>query len=238
MTITTPITTQIEQAVQAIPGWSPLDQLMALFTLAYSSTSLEGDILELGSWCGRSAVALGMATKKTGRGKVHCIDLFPEMNDWYQNADGTYSFAVILNGKKYKAYADQTVWAEPFLRDIQPMYKQFGSTLDAFKSAIRANQLCDFVTPYRMDLADFSAQAPQNLKLSMAFIDGDHSFEAVSRDIGFIEQFLLRVGWICFDDSFSSYDGVYQAIQQHIIGSGRYKNAQQLTRKFFVAQRC
>ncbi|MEY4592782.1 MAG: hypothetical protein RIR18_1677, partial [Pseudomonadota bacterium] len=75
--ITIPIFTQIEEAVKSIPGWSPLDQLMALFTLAYSSSHLPGDILELGSWCGRSAVALGMAAKLTGIGKVHCVDLFP-----------------------------------------------------------------------------------------------------------------------------------------------------------------
>ena len=81
----------------------------------------------------------------------------------YKLTESGMAYRIRRNGKKYEAYADQTVWAEPFLRDIQPMYKQFGSTLDAFKSAIRANQLCDFVTPYRMDLADFSAQAPQNL---------------------------------------------------------------------------
>jgi predicted O-methyltransferase YrrM len=72
--ITQPISTQIEEAVKDIPGWSPPDQLMALFTLAYSSSHLPGDILELGSWCGRSAVALGLAVKLTRKGKVHCVD--------------------------------------------------------------------------------------------------------------------------------------------------------------------
>ena len=47
MTATIPMTTQIEQAVENIPGWSPLDQLLTLFTLAYSSANLPGDILEL-----------------------------------------------------------------------------------------------------------------------------------------------------------------------------------------------
>lgn len=237
MIITTPITVQIEQAVQGIPGWSPLDQLMTLFTLAYSSSSLEGDILELGSWCGRSAVALGMAAKLTGRGRVHCIDLFPEMNDWYQNADGTYSFAVVIDDKRYEAYADQTVWAEPFLRDIKPMYERFGNTLDAFNISINANNLNGYVTPYRTNLEGFSKMAPKNLALRMAFIDGDHDFRAVCDDIRNIDKYLLPGGWICFDDAFTNYAGVSRAISEQIIANPRYNRCQQMTRKLFVAQK-
>jgi hypothetical protein len=235
--ITQPIATQIEVAVKDIPGWSPLDQLMALFTLAFSSTHLSGDILELGSWCGRSAVALGLAAKLTGKGYIHCVDLFPEKNDWYENADGTYSFAVEIDGKKYGAYRDQTVWAEPFLRDIKPMYERFNGTLEAFNLAMLANNLNGQVIPYRGDLEGFSKMAPDDFALRLAFIDGDHSYMAVAKDIETVERFLVRDGWICFDDAFSSYDGVNEAIQEHIVDSGKYKNYQQMTRKFFAAQR-
>jgi len=235
--ITLPIATQIEDAVKNIPGWSPLDQLMALFTLAFSGTHLSGDILELGSWCGRSAVALGLAAKLTGKGKVHCVDLFPEKNDWYENADGTYSFAVDIGGKKYGAYGEQTVWAEPFLRDIKPMYERFNGTLEAFNLAMLANDMKDWVFPYRADLDGFSKMVPDDFALRLAFIDGDHSCAAVAKDIEIVERFLVPDGWICFDDAFSSYDGVDEAIQKHIVDSGKYKNYQQMTRKCFVAQR-
>lgn len=236
--ITQPISTQIEEAVKDIPGWSPLDQLMALFTLAYSSSHLPGDILELGSWCGRSAVALGLAAKLSGKGKVHCVDLFPEKNDWYQNADGTYSFAVEIDGKRYVAYGDQTVWAEPFLRDIKPIYERFNGTLEAFNLAMSANNLNGHVLAHRADLEGFSKKVESDFALRLAFIDGDHSYTAVAKDIEIVERYLLSDGWICFDDAFSSYDGVNEAIQRHIIASGKYKNCQQMTRKCFVAQRC
>lgn len=234
--ITLPIVTQLEEAVKDIPGWSPLDQLMALFTLAYSSSHLPGDIIELGSWCGRSAVALGMAAKLSGKGKLHCVDLFPEKNDWYQNADGTFSFAVTIDGRKVGAYGEQTVWAEPYIRDIAPVYERFSGTMAAFNSAMEANHLTDWVNASKGDLAKFAAEAPPDLALRMAFIDGDHSYAAVADDIAIVEKFLLPGGWICFDDAFSSYDGVNEAIQKHIIDSGRYRCCQQLTRKFFVAQ--
>lgn len=232
-----PIASQIEEAVEGIPGWSPLDQLLTLFTLAYASADLSGDILELGSWCGRSAVALGMAAKLSGKGKVHCIDLFPEKKDWYLNEDGTYSLSVMLDGKMYGAYQDQTVWADPYHKDIAPIYERYGGTLEAFTLAMQANSLTDVVLPYRTDLEGFLRDAPNDLSLRMAFIDGDHSYEAVAKDIKIVESLLLPDGWICFDDAFSSYEGVNAAIRKHVIESGRYKRSQQMTRKCFIAQR-
>jgi hypothetical protein len=236
--VTQPIAGQIDTAVSSIPGWSPIDQLLTLFTLTFASAPLGGDVLELGSWCGRSAVALGMAARLSGKTRVHCVDLFPEKDDWYRNEDGTFSFSVTLGGKKYGAYQDQTVWAEPYNRDIVPVYQRFAGTLDAFNEAMRANDLLDLVTPYRADMDTFAASAPAGLKLRLAFIDGDHSYDAVCKDIRIIESFLLPGGWICFDDAFSSYEGVNRAIFSEIVESGRYCQFQQMTRKLFVARKC
>ncbi len=237
MTVTKPIATQIEEAVLNIPGWSPIDQLLTLFTLAYTSADLDGDILELGSWCGRSAVALGMAVRLSGKGRVHCVDLFPEKDDWFQNEDGTYSFAVNIDGRLIAAYGEQTVWAEPFERDIAPVYEQFSGTAEAFSTSISNNGLSSLVFPVKGDLISFLKVAPDALKVRLAFIDGDHSYAAVSNDIALIESYLLHGGWICFDDAFSSYPGVNEAIRKHIIDSGKYEYCQQMTRKLFVARR-
>lgn len=237
MSPTKPITTQIEEAVNDIPGWSPIDQLLTLFTLAYTSADLDGDILELGSWCGRSAVALGMAAKLSGKGKVRCVDLFPEKNDWFKNEDGTYSFAVNIEGRLVSAYGEQTVWAEPYEHDIAPVYERFAGTLEAFTTSISNNGLSNLVSPVKGDLMSFLKIAPKSFKARLAFIDGDHSYEAVSNDIALIEGSLIHGGWICFDDAFSSYQGVNDAIQKHIIDSGNYELCQQMTRKLFVARR-
>lgn len=237
MNPTKPVSSLLEEAVQDIPGWSPTDQLLSLFTLALSSAHLQGDILELGSWCGRSAIALGMAAKLTGNTTVHCVDLFPEKKDWYRNADGTYSFAVSLNDKTYGAYQDQTVWEEPYLRDIATIYGRWNGTLEAFRFFIAQNGLSDQVKPYRGDLESFLNNLDSNLRFRLAFVDGDHGFTAVCRDIDLVESLLLPGGWICFDDAFSTYDSVNAAICKKIIESGKYRIYQQLTRKFFVAQR-
>ena len=77
--ITKPAIHRIEEIAASIPGWTPVDELFALFTLVYATVRTEGDIIELGSWCGRSSVVLGYAAAMTGNTKVHCVDLFPSV---------------------------------------------------------------------------------------------------------------------------------------------------------------
>ncbi len=232
-----PAVNQIEHAVQNIPGWSPLDQLFTLYTLTLASAHLPGDALELGSWCGRSAAAIGMAVKASGRGKLHCIDLFPEKTDWYRNTDGTYSLKVKVAGKTIAAYDDQTVWAEPFKRDIAPLYRKHKGVLEIFKKTIKDNGLQKYVSAFRGDLGMFIKKRPKGFKCRLAFIDAHHSYDAVSADISLLEPFLVRGAWVCFDDAFTTYRGVDQAIEKHIIRSGKYDQFQQLTRKLFVARK-
>lgn len=231
-----PISTLIEKATENIPGWSPQDQLFSLFTLAFSSANIEGDILELGAWCGRSAVALGMAVNLIGNSKVYCVDLFPEKNDWYKNDDGSYSFSVTIDGKIFGAYSEQTVWVEPFEKDILPVYDIFSSTLNAFNETMAINSLGGVVTPFKGDLEFFSSKVAPGFKIRMAFIDGDHSYDSVAKDIAIVREFLVPGGWICFDDAFSTYKGVDQAIEEFVINSGLFHQCQQLTRKLFVAR--
>ena len=232
----TPIVNEIEAMVREVPGWSPQDQLAALFSLAYSS-EVDGDIIELGSWCGRSATALGLAAKLTGNSRVHAIDLFPEKSDWRQNEDGTYSFSVTIGETTIRAYEQPAVWAEPYARDIAPIYETRHALIDVFRETIARNGLSEIVRPFRGNMQMFASSAPSDLRCKLAFIDGDHGYDAVCQDIDDVERFLVPGGWICFDDAFSCYEGVNRAITERVIESGRYERCQQLTRKFFVARR-
>ncbi len=234
--MTVPVAARIEEMVRDVPGWSPADQLMALFGLAYM-TPVEGDIIELGSWCGRSATALGLAAQLSGDSVVHAVDLFPEKTDWRQNGDGTFSFSVTVNGRTVGAYGEQSVWAEPYYRDIAPIYEKHRGVLDVFRDTIARNGLSDVVRPYRGDLQMFAAAVPDSLRCKLAFIDGDHGYDAVVADIDAVEPFLVPGGWIAFDDAFSCYEGVDRAIVDRVIRGGRYDRCQQVTRKLFVARR-
>jgi predicted O-methyltransferase YrrM len=234
---TVPIIKQLEDAVTPISGWSPVDQLYTLFNLVYMSSSLEGDVVEIGAWCGRSAVAFGMAAQLTGNSRVHCIDLFPARDDWRENPDGSFSFQVTIDGRAYGGYQDQTVWREPYLKDIAPLYEKHESIYQLFIENIREAGLGAIISPFRGDSTAFVANVASNFKCRVAFLDGDHSYGAVCADIENIDTYLVPGGWICFDDAFSSYDGVNQAIRDRIIESGKFELCQQMTRKFFIARK-
>lgn len=235
--MTIPIIKQLEEAVASIPGWSPVDQLYTLFNLALMSSHLEGDIVEIGAWCGRSAAALGMAAQLTGKCRVHCVDLFPAKDDWYENSDGNFSFKVTIDGKTYGGYQDQTVWREPYFRDIAPLYDTHQTIYHIFSENISRCGLTPCIAAHWGDSTAFVDKIGDNFTCRLAFLDGDHSYDAVCMDIRNIEKYLVRGGWLCFDDAFSCYDGVNSAITDLIINSGNYECCQQMTRKFFIARK-
>lgn len=235
--ITIPLINQIEEMVTTIPGWSPIDQLYTLFNLVYLNSDLQGDIVEIGSWCGRSTSVLGLAARLVGNTNIFCIDLFPEKSDWKRNEDGSYSFEVEIGNKKYGAYQVQTVWKEPFERDVAPLYQKYNGVFEVFMETMIRNSLLDIVIPHKGTSEMLKTIVPEGFKCKLAFIDGDHSYAAVCQDIKNIEPFLVEGGWVCFDDAFSSYDGVNRAIADLIIHSDNYGLCQQMTRKFFMARK-
>jgi len=232
----TPVAAQIERLIDAVPGWTPPDQLLALHMLATTTAPLGGDILEIGSWCGRSTAVLGHAVQASGVGHVWAVDLFPQASDWRTNADGSHSFAAQVGGMVVGAYEEQTVWDEPYQRDIATVYQKFNGILDAFKATIDVEKLNDVVTPFRGTAKMFVDQAAADTRLRLAFLDGDHSYNGVVADIDAAEHLLVPGGWIAFDDAFSVYDGVDAAIRERVIASGRYEFAHQVCRKFFIAR--
>ena len=161
--VTRPIINQIEQLVKDVPGWSPADELFALFTLVYATADLSGDVIEIGSWCGRSSTVLGLAAALSGNTKVYCIDLFPERTDWHRNPDGSYSISVEIGDKTFTACTEQTVWAEPFDRDIAPLYQRRGGVFEVFRDTIARHQVDHVVKSHKGTLATFAAIGPPEL---------------------------------------------------------------------------
>lgn len=232
-----PAWSQIEALVDGVHGWTPIDQLYTLYTLVFATTGLVGDIVEVGSWCGRSAVVLAAAAKAGGMSKVHCVDLFPEKNDWTQNADGTYSFEKMIDGKLYGGYQEQTVWKSAFETQTGKIYETYNGVLDCFRETVSNRGMNDIIKTHQGDLASMLANAGASFKCRLAFLDGDHGFDAVCADIRNIDRCLVSGGWLCFDDAFTSYEGVNKAISELVIGNPRYDICQQMTRKLFVARK-
>jgi predicted O-methyltransferase YrrM len=233
----TPLIVRLEEMVREIPGWSPIDQLYTLHLLGLATAHLQGDFIEIGSWCGRSAIVLGEAGRSIGNTRIHCIDLFPQRNDWKQSPDGSYFFEVQVNGRLHRAHQEQTVWANAFDTQVAPIYEDFASPLDCFKKQIKRFDLGEIIQIHRGDSTAFASTLPDGFRCKLAFIDGDHGYKAVCQDIKIVKDRLVSGGWICFDDAFSSYEWVNRAIRDLILADPQFDLCQQMTRKLFVARK-
>ncbi len=235
---TVPVIKQIEDLVDDVPGWTPLDQLYTLFNLVYATAGLTGDIVEIGSWCGRSAIVLAFAARMTGVQNVHCIDLFPEKQDWVQTEAGHHYIKVNIDGSEHEGYKGfGGVWEEPYSRDIAPLYEKHGSVFAIFKDTVSRKGFTDIIKVHRGTSGMFAAGAEADFKCKLAFIDGDHSYEPVCDDFRNVDRFLVPGGWVAFDDAFSVYEGVNRSIADNVIGNPAYDLSQQMARKLFVARK-
>jgi Methyltransferase domain len=231
-----PLITRIESMVADIPGWSPIDQLYTLHLLGLATAHLPGDFLEIGSWCGRSGVVLGTAARAIGNTRVHCVDLFPELSDWKLRPDGNYQLEVEINGTVIRANEEQTVWAAAFPQVAQ-IYQNYQSPRVCLEKQIARFALEDVIRIHRGNSSMFAAGLNGQFRCKLAFVDGDHGYDAVCRDIAVVKERLVPGGWICFDDAFSSYEWVDRAIGELILADSRFDLCQQMTRKLFVARK-
>ena len=142
-----------------------------------------------------------------------------------------------IDGREYGGYEGQTVWKEPFEQQLQPLYDECPSIRERFDANVRAKGVADVVRAHRGTSATFARQMPGRFRSRLLFIDGDHGYHAVKDDIACLERFLVPGGWICFDDAFSSYEGVNRAITERVIDNAAYDIKRQLTRKLFVARK-
>jgi len=235
---TKPILAQIEDLVRDVPGWTPIDQLYTLFNLVYSLAGVKGEIVEIGSWCGRSTVVLCLAARMTGVRKVHCVDLFPEKEDWAVTPEGHHYIKLSIRGQELEGYKGfGGVWEEPYTRDIAPLYAKHGSVYGIFRDTLKRKGMTSLVEVHRGNSDMFARSVPKSFRCKFAFIDGDHSYKPVRADALNMGRFMVPGGWVAFDDAFSVYKGVDRAIKEVIIRGSGYELGQQMARKLFVARK-
>src|SRR5690349_15141579 len=66
------LTTDLMHKVARTPGMITLRRAMYLYWLSYAG-SLAGDVIEIGSWQGRSTIALAQGCQDSDNGVVHAV---------------------------------------------------------------------------------------------------------------------------------------------------------------------
>ncbi len=148
-------------------------EALRLFDLAQQA-SLLGPLLEIGSYCGRSAAIMGTACRKNN-GILYSLD-------------------------HHQGSEEQQPGEEYFDPDLFDPRTQGINTFPFFRETLKKTGLEDTVIP----IVSTSRAAGKMWKtpLSMVFIDGGHSFEAAWNDFLTWSPHLLKNGFLVFHDIF------------------------------------
>lgn len=220
------------ELVLSIPGYTPEAELYTLYLASSFTSYLPGEIIEIGSWVGRSAIALA------DESKVHCIDLFLNKDDWKQNSDGSWSSKSILdNGEILSSHQDPPVPNSVYVNEVAPAYAANPCMLDYFKANVAKAQKQEVIIPYRGTSASWAKSMPADFKCRLAFIDGGHSYKEVCEDIRNIESFLISGALILFDDVYAGFPGIDQAVKEMIIDNPQYTNIHHEIGRMLIARK-
>lgn len=198
-----------------IPGYTPEAEIQQIYQAALDTIDIPGDIVEIGSWCGRSAVALAAASHTS---KVHCIDLFLDLKDWKRRPDGNWeSITTLCDGTIHRSHNNPPISTSVFDNEVMPVYRDHPVLLDYFRENMLKYNIAHIVFPHKCTSKLWATSTPIDFQCRLAFIDGGHSYEEVCDDIQNIEPFLSPGALILFDDVLAGFPGVDRAVQEMIL---------------------
>jgi len=179
-------------------GWLSEGQAAYLAQLVRDVAGLEGSFLEVGSFHGRSATAIGTEVKKLNS-RLYCIDI------WNKKLTG-------------KDEIERKEIMEEY-RKI-PIVEHFkGDSYLMFTENIKARGLGDVIVPI-IGLSS-TIRKTWEIPLRFIFIDGNHDYEYVWEDYLW-GQFLVGAGIIAFHD-YMGKCGVRKAVNGMMDNNPNFK---------------
>jgi hypothetical protein len=170
-----PMREDMKQLALRTKGFLPEADGLRLYELAYRAAG-RGPCVEVGSYCGRSALFIGAGCRARG---AHAL------------------FSIDHHGGSEEQQLDQ----EYFDPDLYDARRGRVDTLPAFIATIAAAGLADWVFPIVGASSAVAASWPR-ATLALVFVDGGHSKPAVDADAAGWGRLVARGGWLCFHDVF------------------------------------
>jgi predicted O-methyltransferase YrrM len=187
----------IHKMAETVKGFLDPEEGRRLYEVGCAATSL-GPCLEIGSYCGKSALYLGAACK----------------------GGGTVLFSIDHHRGSEEQQPGQAYF-DPELFD--PRTYQI-DTLGCFRKTLQRADLEDAVVPLVCS-SGVAAQA-WRIPLGLVFIDGGHAYETVLDDYCFWAKHIVPGGYLLIHDIFSDPAQGGQApfqIYQKALSSGGYE---------------
>ncbi len=180
-----------------IKGFMHDDEAILLYQTSLKAAE-KGPILEIGSYCGRSAYFIGLACKEKN--------------------------TILFSVDHHKGSVEQQPGQEYFDPDLFDKNANRINTLPLFESTIKKASLENSVVPI---VAESSVAGKMwATSLSMLFIDGGHSIEDVLEDYNIWEKHILKDGFLVIHDIFSNPEEGGQApriVYEKALESGKYE---------------
>ncbi|QUG87015.1 class I SAM-dependent methyltransferase [Bacillus nitratireducens] len=161
---------QLYGIIEQVDGWLTNLEQTALLHLPALVDHLDGEIIEIGSYKGKSTVALSLGSK------------------W-------------ISKRKRSIYA-----IDPFIPSTE-----YGGYYNDFQKNIRLFRLENYVTPIKKYSHEALPECPE--RISALFIDGNHNYLNVKKDIELYSPRVVAGGMIAFHD-YSVYEGVKGAVDE------------------------
>jgi predicted O-methyltransferase YrrM len=201
----TPYVPDLVRACDQIPGMVAPRHGEALFWMAYSSP-VDGDVVEVGSWQGRSTCYLAAACRDADNGRVHAIEHF----------------------KGNPGKQDKYVVGAEDLSDLKANFQQNIARLGLTDRVVlhdgRSEDVADQVR------ADVSAAR-------LLFLDGEHTYPALSRDLELYADLVAPGGVIVFDDYSVEFPGVVEAVQEFLRSNTAFGQPVQTLKQLVIHRR-
>jgi len=146
--------------------------------------SAEGDILEIGSFKGKSTIILAKAARAAGHGKIHACDPL-----------------------SLSCSTDPTDAVKEELPKI-------------FYNNLQAHGVLDLVEFFQMRSEALAEIWDKPLKI--LWIDGDHTYNGVMKDITLFEKHLKPGALVCFHDVLHEFEGPIRVFMEKILLSDQF----------------
>jgi hypothetical protein len=172
--------------VLSVPGQSHFDKLITICQI-FSDIPKDGDLIEIGSLWGRSAMLFAILSQYFGKGNLLCIDPWPsdgviqntenKLDSFSKNLDVSICFTSFVM-KLASLFPRRINYIKDYSDNALPIFTKMNNELTTVEfGCVRYEQ-----------------------KIALLHIDGNHGLEAVRSDVDKWCPHVIPGGWIIFDD--------------------------------------
>lgn len=191
-----------------IPGMCDDEKLRALLEIARHSVN--GDIVEIGSWWGKSAFIFSWLSQHFKIGNLLCIDPWSSIH--------------LIQNEKIVDSGSKKVDADEALNIFKIGLLPFNAN-DINYLRMTSNEAARLYSNNYSVKSEVFGLTNYTGKISILHIDGNHSYEAVKTDIDLWGKFVIDGGWIIFDDYLWPYGDGPKKISDEFIYQHKSKIA-------------